>query len=67
MFIPQPYLNCFVCSLLHNPLRMPSVLCTAWKKTVRGNRCVSVYVSECVTVEELRGCFLIHWFVNMFS
>lgn len=20
MFIPQPYLNCFVCSLLHNPL-----------------------------------------------
>lgn len=26
--IPQPYLNCFVCSLLHNPQRMPSVLCS---------------------------------------
>lgn len=26
---------------------MPSVLCTAWKKTVRGNRCVSECVSEC--------------------
>lgn len=33
-FIPQPYLNCFVRSLLHSPLRMPSVSRAAWKKTL---------------------------------
>lgn len=63
MFIPQPYLNCFVCSLLHNPLRMPSVLCSAWKKTeyegVWVHRCVSVCVCVvCVlllTLESFEG------------
>lgn len=52
MFIPQPYLNRFVCSLLHNPLRMPSVMWTACKETVCESVCeyTGVYVYVCDSV-----------------
>lgn len=60
VFFPQPYLNCFVRSLLHSPLRMPSVSRVAWEKTLYGVcECASVWRSleDALQLIDLYICF----------